>query len=71
MKTFSFAGDGEYKLNGNELTLISSGTKNARTSKIRIFSQKEFLDWHEMLGMLGVSIVDSSFYEVTLIRQLK
>lgn len=66
--TTSFGGEGEYKLNGNVLTLNSDKTKIVRTPQIRIFYRKDFGDWYKYLGMLSTSTVDGTLYEIDLRR---
>jgi hypothetical protein len=66
--TTSFGGEGEYKVNGNVLTMTSADGKRLRTPKIRIFYRKDFGDWHKYLGMMDTSVVDGTIYEVDLRR---
>lgn len=66
--TTSFAGDGTYKLKGNELTMVNSRTKNARTCKVRVYYQKEFGDkWLRTISMLEKSAVDGNLFELTMV----
>jgi hypothetical protein len=63
--TTSFGGEGGYKVDGNLLTLIND-SKRVRSPRIRIFYKKDYGDWYKYLGMMDISSVDGSTYEIEL-----
>jgi hypothetical protein len=63
--TTSFGGEGGYKVEGNLLTMIND-SKRIRSPRIRIFYKKDYGDWYKYLGMMDISSVDGSTYEIEL-----
>jgi hypothetical protein len=68
--TTSFGGEGAYKVEGNLLTLIND-SKHVRSPRIRIFYRKDYGDWQKYLGLMDISSVDGTVYEVDLRRDGK
>jgi len=69
VSTTAFSGDGTYSVNGNILSMISGKTGKERKTKIRLYYRNDYGSWILKLGILDVSVVDGSLYEVGMVKQ--
>jgi hypothetical protein len=67
--TTTFAGDGKYSLNGNEMIMISDKTQKSDLRKVRVFWEKQYGDWQKRIGLLNLESYNGKPYELTMAFQ--